>query len=202
MIAAVRPRKRVRQNPTSRIASLVNDNIGLAHYFALKYCRAIDHDQALSISMEHLHEAAKTWDDQNGCPFGAYAGRKIKNRLNHYVKRMRRFKRGGDVEKVSMDAPNESGAEFWHSILNDPNQERAYDQLLHNELIDTIDVLIAKLPERERNVIIARFGFVNGKPKTLQQVGTRLNRTRERVRQVQDIALDKLRHMLAKEHFV
>lgn len=197
MIAAVRPRKRVFRNSTARTNRLVNENIRLAHYYALKYCRAIDHDQALSIAMQFLHEAAKTWNHRTGCPFGAYAGRQIKNRLNHYVRRMRRFKRGGDVEKISMDAPNESGSEFWHDILRSPNQDLAYDRIMHKERIDCVDKLLAALPERQRSIIAARFGFVDGNPKTLEEVGNRIHRTRERVRQLQDIALDNLRRMLA-----
>jgi DNA-directed RNA polymerase sigma subunit (sigma70/sigma32) len=51
-----------------------------------------------------------------------------------------------------------------------------------------------KLSDKEQNVINLRFGLEDNKLKTLQEVGNTLGYTRERVRQIQNIALDKIRN--------
>ena len=48
------------------------------------------------------------------------------------------------------------------------------------------------LRERERDVILQRYGFDDGRPKTLEEVGTKMGVTRERVRQIESKALRKL----------
>lgn len=52
------------------------------------------------------------------------------------------------------------------------------------------------LDERERRVIDARFGLAGQKPRTLEEVGDDFGVTRERIRQIQNIALRKLRRAL------
>ena len=54
------------------------------------------------------------------------------------------------------------------------------------------------LDPREMKVILMRFGFETGKPMTLDEVGSRFNVTRERVRQVETKALNKLRYRFAR----
>ena len=58
---------------------------------------------------------------------------------------------------------------------------------------DLKEELAARLSPREEGVLLLRFGLDDGKPKTLDDVGRRLNVTRERVRQIQLRALQKLR---------
>ena len=57
-----------------------------------------------------------------------------------------------------------------------------------------IDRLLEPLAERERLIIRLRFGLDHGEPQTLDQIGFRLNLTRERIRQIEAGAMSKLRH--------
>jgi RNA polymerase primary sigma factor len=57
-----------------------------------------------------------------------------------------------------------------------------------------VENLIATLPERQRRVLEMRFGLVDGTETTLEEIGKRLNITRERVRQIEAGALRKMRH--------
>ena len=50
------------------------------------------------------------------------------------------------------------------------------------------------LTEREQKVLKLRFGLVDGRPRTLEEVGKEFNVTRERIRQIEAKALRKLRH--------
>ena len=61
-------------------------------------------------------------------------------------------------------------------------------------LREHIDALLGDLKERERAVIVRRFGLEDGHPRTLEEVGKEFNVTRERIRQIEAKALRKLRH--------
>ena len=61
-------------------------------------------------------------------------------------------------------------------------------------LREHIDALLGDLKERERQVIILRFGLEDGHPRTLEEVGKAFNVTRERIRQIEAKALRKLRN--------
>lgn len=61
-------------------------------------------------------------------------------------------------------------------------------------LKEHIDALLGDLKERERQVIVLRFGLLDGHPRTLEDVGREFNVTRERIRQIEAKALRKLRN--------
>lgn len=61
-------------------------------------------------------------------------------------------------------------------------------------LREHIDALLVDLKERERQVIVLRFGLEDGHPRTLEEVGKEFNVTRERIRQIEAKALRKLRN--------
>ena len=63
-------------------------------------------------------------------------------------------------------------------------------------LREHIDALLGDLKERERQVIVLRFGLEDGHPRTLEEVGKEFNVTRERIRQIEAKALRKLRNPL------
>ncbi len=63
------------------------------------------------------------------------------------------------------------------------------DKNLRDELTDLLEVL----DDRESNIIFQRFGLDGSKPKTLEEVGKKFGVTRERIRQLQNIGLAKLR---------
>ena len=69
------------------------------------------------------------------------------------------------------------------------------DKNLHDEIGGLLDVL----DEREKKIIFSRFGLDGGKARTLEEVGKKFGVTRERIRQLQNIALAKLRRALQKK---
>ena len=68
--------------------------------------------------------------------------------------------------------------------------EATNQTLLHEQL----DEVVSTLTEREQRVIKLRFGWDDGRPRTLEEVGKEFNVTRERIRQIEAKALRKLRH--------
>ena len=59
--------------------------------------------------------------------------------------------------------------------------------------------LLDQLDERERRILEMRFGLRGGRALTLEEVSQEIGRTRERVRQIQNQALAKLKQLLAEE---
>lgn len=58
--------------------------------------------------------------------------------------------------------------------------------------------LVERLDEREQTILRYRFGLDGGSERTLEEVGERFGVTRERIRQIQNLALAKLRRMIEK----
>ena len=72
------------------------------------------------------------------------------------------------------------------------------EQLSDSNLLDELSDVLCVLDNRERRIISARFGLEGEAPKTLETVGRKFGVTRERIRQLQNGALEKLRRALAR----
>jgi len=95
---------------------------------------------------------------------------------------------------VSMDAPFVQGEE--NTLLDVlENKDPDTDSMLINEsLSEEIKRSLATLTEREREIISLFFGLTSNHPLSLEEIGEKFNLTRERVRQIKDKALQRLRH--------
>jgi RNA polymerase primary sigma factor len=79
-------------------------------------------------------------------------------------------------------------------FVADTDQPTLYDTVSKEFLRDYLNEVLDTLSERERKVLIMRFGLDDGKSKTLEDVGKEFNVTRERIRQIEAKAIRKLRH--------
>ncbi len=97
--------------------------------------------------------------------------------------------------QVSVDAPFVQGEEnSLLDVLENTSEEKPDDELMNESLRKEIQRLLATLTEREADVILLYFGL-NGKyPMTLEEIGARFQLTRERVRQIKEKGIKKLRH--------
>ena len=78
--------------------------------------------------------------------------------------------------------------------MEDTSIESPDEATGYSILKDKMNDVLSTLTDRERTVLIERFGLLDGKPKTLEEVGVRFKVTRERVRQIEAKALRKLKH--------
>jgi len=96
---------------------------------------------------------------------------------------------------VSLEAPiGQDGNAFLGDFIEDETQpppiEVASQQLLRQQLEEAL----SRLTERERRIIVLRYGLEDGQFRTLEEVGREFGITRERIRQIEAKALRKLRH--------
>jgi RNA polymerase primary sigma factor len=84
-------------------------------------------------------------------------------------------------------------------IIGDEDAQTPFELLRDKNLRNEMDGLLDVLDDREKKIISQRFGFRGGKPKTLEDVSKNFGVTRERIRQLQNIALAKLRRALSKK---
>ncbi len=104
------------------------------------------------------------------------------------------------VRPTSLDAPIGDGdnTEFG-DLVGDENAPNPFDNLRSKTLLGDIKAMVEHLSPREGEIIRLRFGLDGDKPRTLEEVGYIFNITRERVRQLQNMALSKMRKILAKK---
>lgn len=99
---------------------------------------------------------------------------------------------------ISLDAPIAGDPSASLMDLLPGSQESGPDaQAEHQQLIVQVRNWLQEMPDKQRTVVIRRFGLGNDDPATLEQLATEMGVTRERVRQIQQEALLKLKRALA-----
>ncbi|CAF22901.1 MULTISPECIES: RNA polymerase sigma factor [Candidatus Protochlamydia] len=96
---------------------------------------------------------------------------------------------------ISLQAEVGDGGESqFGDFLEDTGADSPAEATGYSILKDKMGEVLSTLSDRERKVLIQRFGLLDGKPKTLEEVGVEFNVTRERIRQIEAKALRKMRH--------
>lgn len=95
----------------------------------------------------------------------------------------------------SLDAPFEDGEiRSMIDVLGDETAVSPEDDVFSRVMREDVDIVLNRLNARESDVIRLYFGLSDEPPLTLDQIGVRFKLTRERVRQIKELALGKLRH--------
>ncbi len=95
---------------------------------------------------------------------------------------------------VSMDAPFVQGEENTLLDVLENHEPNTDSNLINESLSEEIRRSLSTLTEREREIIVLFFGLSTNHPLSLEEIGEKFNLTRERVRQIKDKALQRLRH--------
>ena len=106
------------------------------------------------------------------------------------------------ISPASLDAPisDDDLTEFGEGVA-DEQARTPFELLRDKDLHNDVDGLLEVLDDREKEIISQRFGFDGGEQKTLEEIGRKFRVSRERIRQLQNEALSKLRRALSqKEH--
>ncbi len=103
------------------------------------------------------------------------------------------------IRPASLDAPiGDDESNNFAEVVQDENADTPYEQLEEKTVTGMLREMVKTLDQRESTILQYRFGLDGGSEKTLEEVGEKFGVTRERVRQIQNIALNKLRKMIEK----
>jgi len=109
------------------------------------------------------------------------------------ARRIRQYRQAAKAP-VSLDAPlGEDEPNRISDVVADPNAAAPFDRIVQENDAGLVRDAMAGLSERETAILGLRFGLDGAKPKTLEEIGAQFNLSRERIRQIQDEALVKMR---------
>ena len=98
---------------------------------------------------------------------------------------------------TSLDAPvGEDDGTAFGDLVGDENSIDPLSDLQNKNVIDDLRSMVAELEPREAEIITQRFGLGGEEPKTLEEIGAQFNITRERIRQLQNLALMRMRKII------
>ena len=107
--------------------------------------------------------------------------------------------RNSFARPASLDAPIDDGeSNELSEIIADEQTHTSYDSLCDRDLRAHLKAALQVLDDREKKIVLQRFGLDGGQPKTFDQIGELIGLTRERVYQLQQSAVSKLRRALTK----
>src|SRR6202012_4161479 len=103
------------------------------------------------------------------------------------------------IRPASLDAPiGDDESNNFADVVEDENATSPYENLEDKTVTGMLQEMVKHLDEREATILTYRFGLDGGSEKTLEEVGEKFGVTPERVRQIQNLALKKLRKMIEK----
>ena len=117
----------------------------------------------------------------------------ISDRLKMSVKQVKIALNTIKLEPISLDTPvadNLCLEDYISDEISDSPENSTCDLILKSQ----INCLLSELSKKEQNVIIKRFGLNGDKPKTLEELGKEMGFSKERIRQIEAIAIKKLRN--------
>ncbi len=98
-------------------------------------------------------------------------------------------------EICSLDAPVGQEEDALAVLLVDVSARQPYEELVRDELSHTMDALMGSLSERQRQVLQLHFGMADGKTHSLEKISEILGISKERVRQIEKQAMEKLQKL-------
>jgi RNA polymerase primary sigma factor len=105
--------------------------------------------------------------------------------------------RNAAIRPTSLDAPlGEDEANTVADVVADENADSPYEELEEKTVTTMLHEMVKTLDQREASILVYRFGLDGSREKTLEEVGEKFRVTRERIRQIQNIGLNKLRKMI------
>lgn len=107
------------------------------------------------------------------------------------------------LRPTSLDAPiSDQDSSDFGEIIGDEKARNPFDEINDQQVKEEVEGLLDRLDKREREILKYRYGLRGVREETLEVVGKRFKITRERVRQIQNSALEKLRQMMEENERV
>jgi RNA polymerase primary sigma factor len=122
----------------------------------------------------------------------------IANELGISAKRVRQY-RAAAVAPMSLDASlGDDDSNRISDVIEDERADTPYEELEQKTNADMVRRMLSKLEPREAAILQLRFNLEGEREETLEEIGKHFGVTRERIRQIQESALVKLRKMIER----
>ncbi len=96
----------------------------------------------------------------------------------------------------SLDSPvGEDGSDDLQMLIEDLQAPQPQEELVRRELKNTLEILLSQLTPRQQQVLRLHYGLADGEPRSMESIGKELGISKERVRQIEHQAMDKLKTM-------
>lgn len=104
------------------------------------------------------------------------------------------------IRPASLDAPvgTDGDSHLFGEVIEDEHADTPYEQLEAKTVTTMLREMVKTLPPRESAILTFRFGLDGGDERTLEEVGQKFHVTRERIRQIQNLALRKMRRLIER----
>lgn len=170
---------------------LIRSNLRLVVSIAKKHMKPnANFFEMVSDGNISLIRAIEKFDFTRGFKFSTYASWAI----------MKNFARSIPAEYTQLDRFRTGNDEVFDQA-SDPRSERLNEEFVNQRQHEALMDLLSQLESRERDIIVLRYGLKErSAPQTLEQVGQKLGVTKERIRQLEARALQKLRKIAEQEH--
>jgi RNA polymerase sporulation-specific sigma factor len=178
---------------------LVQHNLRLVAHIVKKYNNSnAEADDLISIGSIGLIKAINTYKYNKGSTLATYAARCIDNEILMYLRSNRKHTKSVSLyETISTD---KDGNEVTRMDVLPSKGEAVSDQVEQSVMYQGVLVSMSKvLTEREKQIIIMRYGLENGKPMTQVQVAKELNICRSYVSRIEKKAISKLRDEISMD---
>ena len=190
--------KRMREGDQSARDELIEHNLRLVVHIIKKYYpNARDQDDLISIGTIGLIKAASTFDCEKGARFATYASRCIENEI---LMNFRSKKKTAQDVYLSdpIDTDKDGNALTLLDIMAD---ETSMVEEIENKMRESkLRRLVRNLPdEREREIIVLRYGLSGREPMTQREVAQRLKISRSYVSRIEKKALERLKTGLIED---
>ena len=126
--------------------------------------------------------------------------KEIAERLGMTFKQILSIKKALIKEPISLETPVTDDLNVG-DYIEDKSYRSPENQTKNNVLKGSIGDILSTLPERERKIVCCRFGINGEIPRTLEQLGEIMGYSKERIRQLEDNALTKIRQKQELQHF-
>lgn len=188
--------QRKEQNDIEARNKLIEHNLRLVAHIVKKYENTFDEkDDLLSIGTIGLIKAIDTFNDKKGTKLATYAARCIENEILMHLRSNKKRR-----NEVSLHDPigfdKEGNKITLIDVLQDENKE-IIEQVMYRENIANVLELLPELNDREKEIIVRRFGLNNRKPETQRQIAKSLNISRSYVSRIEKRTLMKLYRILS-----
>lgn len=183
--------KKIQEGDENALNTLIKANLKFVVNIAKMYRKSgVPFSDLISEGNVGLIRAAKKFDGERNIKFISYAVWWIKNSIQECIDDYNQDNNEVNVDFFNIEKQTKEVYEYEMQNINNEYEDNIVNLQSRNSAIED---LLSCLQEREKKIIILYFGLYNNKEHTLDEIGNEMSLTNERIRQIKDKSLVKLR---------